>query len=70
MSKQLTLRKLIELAKSININENVLDLPLLVRGSEKSLFSIRPYNFEGMHVENSKMTNLDTYLVMDFVGQE
>jgi len=65
MIKELTLRKLIELAQSINIeNEDILDLPLIVRVSEGSIFALRPSNFEGIHTK----TVFDTKLIMDFVG--
>lgn len=64
MNEELTLRKLIELAQTINIEEDVLDLPLVVRVSETSIFALRPSNFEGMHTK----TVFDTKLIMDFVG--
>jgi hypothetical protein len=59
-ANELTLRKLLEMAQSINFNQNILDIPLDVRVAEKSIFEVKSANCEGMHVHNGT-------LVIDFL---
>ena len=61
--ESLTLRKLIDMAKSINIDENILDIPLDVRVSEKELMGLKSANCEGMHVRKDGAIKL----IIDFI---